>query len=173
MFSLNCSITGYQCAFYLYQGKSEQRPPLVSATAYPSYILLQNEKYHNKGYILFTDNWFSSFEQLEICRARQIDVVGTIKRNRSGVPDNFRRGKCPLRVRGQHATLKATPEGGKSVWCTCWLDKKPVYMLHTVPTILGSCNREVNRGGGMAARSLSKTNYNKAIQSWNGGNRCR
>lgn len=146
VFSLNCSLTGYQCAFYLYQGKSEQRPPLISATAYPAYVLLQNEKYHNNGYVLFRDNWFTSFQQLEICRSRGIDMVGTIKKQRAGMPETFRQKTSPLRIRGQNLTQSSVVQG-KQVWCSCWSDKKPVYMLHTIPTTLGSCNREVNRGG--------------------------
>jgi hypothetical protein len=145
--SLNCSITGYQCAFYLYQGKSEQRPPTISATAYPSYVLLQNAKYHNKGYILFTDNWFTSLQQLQICQQRGIEMVGTIKKGRTGLPPEFKGSKNVLRVRGQHITKKAILSGQKEVWFTCWLDKKQVFLLHTIPTFVGSCNREVQRGG--------------------------
>jgi hypothetical protein len=115
--------------------------------AYPSYVLLQNAKYHNKGYILFTDNWFTSLQQLQICQQRGIEMVGTIKKGRTGLPPEFKGSKNVLRVRGQHITKKAMLSGQKEVWFTCWLDKKQVFLLHTIPTFVGSCNREVQRGG--------------------------
>lgn len=80
--SLNCcSASGYQSSFYLYQGKAEHRPPDITATAYPALQLLRNPKFHHKGYILYTDNWFTSFQQLDIVSSRGIEMVGTIKGN--------------------------------------------------------------------------------------------
>lgn len=60
VYSLNCSRTGYQVNFHLYRGKAENRPEGISATSFPCQKLLQNEKYHHRNYIMFTDNWINS-----------------------------------------------------------------------------------------------------------------
>ena len=78
--SLNNSAYGYQEQFYIYRGKAEARPEDISATSYPALVLLQNEKYQNKNHILFTDNWFTSFQQLKICMKYGIHMVGTVQK---------------------------------------------------------------------------------------------
>ena len=173
--SLNCSATAYQSAFYLYQGKAEQRPAGITATAYPAHQLLQNPKYHNKGYILYTDNWFTSFQQLQICNARGIEMVGTIKANRGGIPDTFKIKGCKkqVRVRGEHVSKK-TVYANKLVYFTCWLDKKPVQVLHTIPTAVGTCRRLVSQGEGNWTRKTFTrptiiNQYNKGMGGTDSG----
>ena len=72
--SLNDSLNGYQCGFYLYRGAREDRPRGIPATAYPAWRLTANEKYHNKGYCLYTDNWFGSFIQTHLMDRNDINI---------------------------------------------------------------------------------------------------
>ena len=171
--SINCSITGYQIDFYLYAGKAEQRPPQVSATAYPAYRLLLDPRLHNRGHILFTDNWFTSFEQLHICVLRGIEMVGTVRSNRSGIP------AAPVRVRGQpkpvrgEYTVKETIFEGKETFFTTWHDNKPVNLLHTVPTFRGICNRQVKEVNGWFRREYGRPtivcDYNEGMGGTDAG----
>ena len=147
--SLNNSTNGYQERFKIYRGKAEERPEHISATAYPAYFLLENEKYHNKNHILFTDNWFTSFEQLKICMNYGIHMVGTVQKKRKGVPFSWKpaHGVQQVRVRGDFESVKAVFYASEKliedVYYTSWMDRKPVALLHTFPTKMGKCTRMV------------------------------
>lgn len=171
VFSLNDSANGYQCKFYLYEGKAENRPPEITATAFPAHQLLANDKYHNKGYILYTDNWFTSFQQLETCCQRGIDMVGTVKTNRAGIPDSFKRkkGQKQLKVRGEFATKSCAVYGNKTAYFTCWVDKKPVHLLHTVPTMSGTCKRLVHENGAWRRKIYTRPTIVSAYNNGMGG----
>ena len=116
----------------------------MSATAFPIHALLTNEKYWNRNHILFTDNWYTSFEAARICTGREIHVVGTIKANRKGLPSAQQPGqpKPPKMYRGQSVTKKTT-FGGRDIYYTLWQDKKPVRILHSIETYRGECRRQV------------------------------
>ena len=144
-YSVNCSKSAYLLNSRLYQGASEIRPPGVSATAFPIHLLLNNVRYWNRNHILFTDNWYTSFESARICAERGIHVVGTIKANRSGLPSTkvlAGQPKPPKMVRGESVTKKAT-FGGRDIYYTLWQDRKPVRVLHSIKTYRGQCRRQV------------------------------
>ena len=88
--SVNDSRSGYQLGCYLYRGKQENRPANVSASSYPAYKLLDYPSYWDVNHVLFTDNWFTSLDQLEICLRRGIHFVGTVQQNRRGIPFSFK-----------------------------------------------------------------------------------
>lgn len=100
-------------------------------------------------------------------------MVGTIKKGRTGIPPDFKGKKNVLRVRGQHLTKTAVLPGEKQVYFTCWLDKKQVYVLHTVATQLGSCKREVQLGGRWQAVTYQRPTiiqlYNKGMGGTDAG----
>ena len=85
-YCLNDALTGYLCNFFMYQGKDEERPAEYSATEWPVVKLTQPEKFHNKNYILATDNWYSSFVLVLFLLRLGIHFLGTIRTNRAGVP---------------------------------------------------------------------------------------
>ena len=165
VWSLNDSSTGYQLNHKLYRGKAEQRPEGMSATAYPAYVLLQDEKYHHRGHIEFSDNFFSSFDQTGINAERGIHSVGTLRANRQGLP-HAHRGKM---IRGEFIT-KVTDWRGIRVWYTEWQDRKVVKMLHTFPTFLGDCQRNVKGNQGWEKRIFNRPTviklYNKGITAF-------
>ena len=147
--SLNNSVNGYQERFYLYRGKAEERPANISATSFPAYLLLNHEKYQNKNHILFTDNWFTSFEQMKICMSYGIHMVGTVQKKRKGVPFSWKPayGVQQVRNRGEFQSVQAiyyaSEELIEDVYYTSWMDRKPVALLHTFPTKMGKCTRMV------------------------------
>ena len=165
IFSLNDSRSGYQLNFYPYRGKAEVRPDGVSATAFPAHILLHNEKYHHRNYILYTDNWFTSFGQLRILRKRGILFVGTIKSIRSGVPKKTQ-GRPRKWLRGEFCTRKAL-FNGSTVYYTEWQDKKPVKILHTFNTYKDTCTRQVRENGRWSRKQYTRPTiinlYNKGM----------
>eukprot|EP01035_Chromulina_nebulosa_P027422 gene27422-36069_t len=143
-YALNCSKSGYLLNYRLYQGASEERPPGMSATAFPIHVLLEHNHYWHRNHILFTDNWYTSFQSSRICIERGLHMVGTIKANRKGLPPAKLPGqpKPPKMVRGQSITKKAT-YGGRDVYLTLWQDRKPVRIFHSIKTFRGMCRRQV------------------------------
>ncbi len=148
IFSLNDATNGYQKCFYLYRGKSEVRPPGVSATTYPIMKLFSLKQEHrNKGHILATDNWYSSLDVAMSVALSGNYFVGTIKTNKLGLPAE---GKFPKtgngkRLRGVLQQMTSTFQQF-TFYFTAWMDKKPVHMLSTIPSAISSCIRQVKQG---------------------------
>jgi Transposase IS4 len=92
--------------------------------------LLEKEDYHQKNHILFTDNWFTSFEQLDICMRRGIHMVGTVRQKRKGIPFSFKtnHGQRQHRQRGDFTTVRSdfyiSETISDTVYYTAWLDRK-------------------------------------------------
>jgi hypothetical protein len=86
LFVLSCALTGYCFDFFAYQFKDPKRDCFGtehSATTYPIVRLLTSA-YWNQGYILFTDNWYTSLEVAKWCLSKGIHFIGTIRINRKG-----------------------------------------------------------------------------------------
>ena len=149
VFSLNDIRSGYQLGFYLYRGKAEARPEWVSATEFPAYKLLEDPKNHHKNHIMAQDNWFSSIPLVGRLMAIGMHSVGTLRQNRKGIPCSFntKHGVRQHRERGNYTTVKSayyvSEELHDDIYYTAWLDRKPVGILHTIPTKQGRCTRMV------------------------------
>ena len=147
IYALNCSKSGYLSQFKIYRGNGEVRPEGISATAYPVHVLLESQRFHQRGHVLFTDNWYTSLQSAKICGERGIQTVGTIKANRKGLPVVLRKKvaggvRVAKMVRGETRTKKAK-FGGRDIFYTIWQDRKPVRLLHIIPTWNGTCRRQV------------------------------
>lgn len=72
----------------MYRGKDERRPDNMPVTLYPVMKLTEPGMYHDKQYILGTDNWYTQIGIVEcVCSApRSMHFVGTIKSNKRGLP---------------------------------------------------------------------------------------
>lgn len=139
-FCLNDASSGYLHTFYMYQGSSEIRPDGMSATVYPVWKLLQGDFYDNKGYILCTDNWYTSQDVVNICQSRGIEFVGTIKAGRKNMPKNgfFPKTGALKRNRGD---MQCLHHPVLNSYLTAWQDNKPVHLLSTFPPKKERCFR--------------------------------
>ena len=52
-------------------------------------LLSSEDKYWNKGFILFTDNWYTSLKLFLMCMIMCIALIGTVKTNSAGLPKEF------------------------------------------------------------------------------------
>jgi hypothetical protein len=147
-FCLNDSGSAYVVSFFLYQGRDEVRPAGVPATEYPVRRLLEHERWSNKGYILFIDNWYNSVSLGRWLLSRGINFVGTLRVNRSGIPREqlFPKTGRQVRNRGEMAMFrKEFPEGVLRV--VCWQDTKPVHLLTSLKSKVGFVERNAYNGG--------------------------
>lgn len=146
-FCLNDSGTGYLHSFRMYRGKEERRPADIAATEWPVFELTENERYHNKGHLLATDNWYTSVAVAKHLASKGIDFVGTIKANKKGLPRHciFAKSGPNKKQRGimKAATRQITLTNGKMLPLRFygWMDNKPVHMLTTLPGFRAAVNR--------------------------------
>ena len=145
IFSLNDSSTGYCVNFYLYQGKSEDRPAGMSATTYPFWKLFISlpELFRNKNHLVVTDNWFTSLFAIRMILESGNHFLGTFRVNRSGFPAiaKFAKSGPNKRDRGDLAQFETTDN--HRVYAVSWMDNQPVHMLSSLPTKCMQVKRSV------------------------------
>ena len=92
LYMLNCAANGYCLDFFMHQlrdpkSAGPQYPSLMSKTAYPVIRLVCNKmRFHNRGHILFTDNWYTSIFVVLQLLLHGIHFIGTVLSNRKGLP---------------------------------------------------------------------------------------
>ncbi|XP_047478498.1 piggyBac transposable element-derived protein 4-like [Penaeus chinensis] len=111
---------GYTAAFNIYMGQDRGEFP-ASMKAVDD--LMEKAKLFDKGYQLYTDNWYSSPTLFYYLQARKTTAVGTVRVNRRGMPSD-------LQASRGHIDFRSSKTG---MLCLQWLDK-PVTMLSTAHT---------------------------------------
>ncbi|XP_047487916.1 piggyBac transposable element-derived protein 4-like isoform X1 [Penaeus chinensis] len=112
---------GYTAAFNIYIGQDRGEFP-ASMKAVDD--LMKKAKLLDKGYQLYTDNWYSSPTLFHYLQARKTTAVGTVRVNRKGMPSG-------LQASRGHIDFRSSKTG---MLCLQWLDKRPVTMLSTAHT---------------------------------------
>ena len=154
-FCLNDAKTGYLSCFFMYRGKDQERPADIPATVFPVIKLTANAMYHNKGYVLGTDNWYTQLMVLLKMMDIGIDIVGTVKANKKGLPKEcmFPKKGRNVRLRGEMRSMTVAMPlragGTVPIYFTAWMDSKPVHMLSTFAPYQAEClrNRATAAGG--------------------------
>lgn len=157
-FSWNCSETGYCFAFYWYRGKEEKRPQHVPATLWPimklvnKVIAVQPRVTHN-GFILTTDNWYTSLHSALFLAQHGIHCCGTLRANKinSAEPPAGavikKTGAPPRGTIVTHGIQSRLLPPNWKLFLTAWVDNKPVHILHTWPTAYDVCERNHKQPG--------------------------
>lgn len=78
----------------------------------------------NKGHTLATDNWYTSLELAYNLLEHNTHLVGTIRKNRKGLPQNVVQAKLQ---KGEFIAM----ENEDGITVLKWKDKRDVYMLST------------------------------------------
>ena len=86
-------------------------------------VMSLSEKVLDEGRCLFMDNWYSSLELLSELRNRSTDVVGTVRKDRKGLPKDVMSKKLKT---GEKATAYNL---NYDAMCMQWKDKRDVRML--------------------------------------------
>jgi hypothetical protein len=133
-YCLNCAETGYLWNFFMYRGRDEERDENVSATLYPVVKLLSHSEYDNKGHVLSLDNWYTSMDAAKVVKEKGMDLVGTIRVNKKGIPKKgiFKKTGKDKKRRGESKCYEASIDGNK-YYFTAWMDNNPVHILSTFP----------------------------------------
>lgn len=119
------SSSGYIWNFCVYTGKDTYYDQRYLEYPISSRIVLQlcNDLLHH-GYRLYLDNWYTSIPLIEKLCEYKTDVVGTIRKNRVGIPADV--VKTPIPKNEHVARFK------KKCMIMKWKDKRDVYLASTV-----------------------------------------
>ncbi|XP_047488747.1 piggyBac transposable element-derived protein 4-like [Penaeus chinensis] len=112
---------GYTAAFNIYMGQDRSEFP-ASMKAVNN--LMEKAKLLDKGYQLYTDNWYSSPTLFHYLQAWETTAVGTVRINRRGMPSDLQASRGHIDFRSSKTRML----------CLQWLDKRPVTMLSTAHT---------------------------------------
>ena len=100
-----------------------------------SIVLHLMERYLDKGYHLFTDNWYNSVSLTECMSKRNTYITGTLRADQKQNPSEVMRKKLQ---KGEMAFMSLD-----DISVTKWRDKRDVHVISNahVPMIIDSVNR--------------------------------
>lgn len=114
------SSTGYTLNADLYPGRSARHS--AKGLGYDVCFKLM-DPYFGVGHYLYVDNFFTSIHLAEDLILKSTYLTGTIRKNRTGVPDIVKKKKGDIcAARREH------------LLCVNWFDKKPAFCLTTKDT---------------------------------------
>ena len=79
----------------------------------------------NEGYCIYVDNWYTSAELCEVLKENGCDIIGTLRKDRKGLPISVVKAKMRT---GQR---KVSYEYKLRVMCLGWKDKRDVFLMGT------------------------------------------
>ncbi|XP_042856522.1 piggyBac transposable element-derived protein 4-like [Penaeus japonicus] len=142
---------GYTSAFKVYMGQDRGSLP-ASMKAVTD--LMSAASLFDKGYELYTDNWYSSPTLFHHLQARKTNAVGTVRLNRKFMPKDLRVTK-----KGQ-IDSRSTATG---MLALSWKDRKDVNMLSTIHRS-ESVDLPPNRRGEVRTKPKVVVDYNVGMK---------
>ncbi len=117
------SVNGYICSFSIYTGKDTDGPRPPHGLGY-QVVMNLTKKFVNKGYIVYTDNFYSSPQLSMDLLSKGLLTTGTLRSNRKNVPQGVQtkerseRGDCKFYYHKDLTVVK-------------WRDNRDVFALST------------------------------------------
>lgn len=127
LFALCDSSTSYCYDFSIYTGQEVRGETDVGITQ--RVVQRLSEPLQHQGYIMYTDNFYTSGPLAQALRNDGIQLVGTIKTNRTGVPQSIRNVK-EFDKYAARGTMRYERAG--DILYVQWKDRRTVTMLSTV-----------------------------------------
>ncbi|KAK5969766.1 PiggyBac transposable element-derived protein 4, partial [Trichostrongylus colubriformis] len=115
-----CSRAGYTQKVKVYAGRDPKRTASVAEAV----VLELMDGFLMQGRCLCTDNWYTSLPLAHTLLRKKTDMVGTIARNRKGIPQILRDKKLQ---RGEFIYQQNL----KGVLVLKWRDKRDIHMMST------------------------------------------
>ena len=76
-----------------------------------------------KGHCVYIDNWYTSIEICNVLNGNTTDVIGTLRRDRKGIPDTFVKKK----LKQGETVVQYEHKMGLAI--THWKDKRDVFVI--------------------------------------------
>lgn len=135
-----CTVDGFTLNTIIYTGKCTKKTENLGHTHGVVLKLLTEYLHDNK--ILYCDNYYTSIGLAEDLLGKETKIVGTLRKNRKGIPTDLITQKL---TKGQVIGL----ENSKDVKIFKWKDKRDVLMISTVPEhdLISKQSKRSNRYG--------------------------
>ena len=125
-FALCDARTGYVWNSILYSGKDTDGIEDGNADYHATRIVCSLAKnLFNKGYCIYVDNWYTSVELCKVLKENGCDIIGTLRKDRKGLPISVVKAKMKT---GQR---KVSYEHKLRVMSLGWKDKRVVFLMGT------------------------------------------
>ena len=124
-YTLCDSENAYNCSFELYTGRA---PAHGEHSITHDLVMRLMSPYLHQGYILFTDNYYTSQALALTLTSEDTALVGTVNSNRQGFPEELKNVKTFQR-HGDRGDMRYVRADG--ILYVQWLDKRVVKMLST------------------------------------------
>jgi hypothetical protein len=143
--------TGYVYNMKVYTGQDNQGENIAAST---KVVIQLAESLLNKGYSIYTDNWYSSPDLFSRLNTSKTNACGTVKFTRKNMPKLSKKQK----MKKGEVFAKSGPH---NMLALMWMDKKEVKMLSTIHT-----SKMVNTGksdnqGNSICKPACVLDYNK------------
>ena len=142
--------TGYTSAMKIYMG-AEDRQSDTPVSFEVVMQLMEDAKLFDKGYIVYTDNWYSSPTLFHHLQSRKTAAIGTVRPNRKGMPALQVRRKGDIAFQSSRTGLMAL----------AWMDKKQVTLLSTIHQDARTVEVATRRPGEVRTKPVLVVDYNK------------
>ena len=115
-----CSGQGYTYKFEIYSGKNLDAPCIT-----PTNVVMNicNNILH-RGHTIYTDNWYTSINLAEKLIDCNTHLVGTLKKDRKGIPVDVKFKKLK---RGEFIAM----QNKKGITILKWRDERDIFMIST------------------------------------------
>ena len=118
------SRNGYISAFDIYTGKDPSKPLHPKGLGYDVVMHLM-ENYYGKGYLLFTDNFYTSPILCKDLLEKKIYLTGTVRTNRKQFPED-------LTIKSKNAPRDHKFRHHEHITAVRWYDNKDVFVMSTI-----------------------------------------
>lgn len=142
-----CSVPGYTHKINVYAGKSG-----TDNTTPTNVVMALCKDYVNRGHTLHTDNWYTSIDLARKLLDKQTHLVGTIRKNRRGLPKKV----ISTKLKRGHYYAEESQDG---ITVLKWKDKRDVLVLSTKHSV-GFV--EITKRGNVVRKPTIVLDYNKA-----------
>ena len=88
-----CEDSGYTFSFKIYTGKENVAPAAQELSVSERVVVDLMQPLINKGYHLYTDNWYTSLPLHKYLHCHGTLACGTIRSNRKGFPEQMKSAK--------------------------------------------------------------------------------
>ena len=119
-----CEDSGYTFSFKIYTGKENVAPIAQDLSLSERVVVDLMQPLLQKGYHLYTDNWYTSLPLYKYLHRQRTLACGTIRSNRKGFPEQVK--SAQLR-RDEQIAYRSD-----ELLAVKFKDKKDVYMLSTI-----------------------------------------
>jgi hypothetical protein len=124
LFVLCDCITGYVLDIIVYTGATTEYAIVTDLGAGATIVMSLLSKYLDAGHTIYLDNWYTSPKLFQALHEKKTNAVGTVRRNRIGMP------KFPKKLKKGESIALHTD----TMMAQTWRDKRDVTMLSTIHT---------------------------------------